>query len=224
MSSQVIIKPTFLLKGIDPFSLTEEYHKGNILRDLSLEKKKIASVVLTSNRGKSFRDAIYTFRNKDNFINTIATTNAKSFSFVDSDGTTIKGGQCMNCLDHFTHEGLGIPVTIKEDRNGKIIVHTISKTCDFRCTLRQIRLLQQQPYRYRKVNFTHSEQILKLIYRKMHPDAPQLIEAPDPLLAEWNGGSLNREEYKDSRFIYIHIPNLCLIPAKEQFMRINAVS
>ena len=217
MASQVVIKPTFLLKGIDPFALTEEYKNGQILVGLTFEKKKIAPVALTSNRGKSFRDAIYTFRNRDNFIQTVATAGAKSFSFVEDKKGVQKGGNCVKCHRDFTHEAMGIPIhlVVKDD---KVLVFKIYVTCNFPCTLSLIRYLRR---RRRQVNLTHAEQFLFYLYRKMHPEGPPLQEAPDPLLLDQNDGSVTPEEYDDPRYTYVHVPNLIFYPAKEQYLRLQ---
>ena len=220
MASQVVIKPTFLLKGIDPFSLSEEYKNGQILVGLTFEKKKIAPIALTSNRGKSFRDAIYTFRNKDNFNQTITTAGAKSFSFVDEKKGAQKGGVCVSCNREFNHEAMGIPIHLVE-HGGKVLVYKIYVTCNFRCTLRLIRLLKRQR---RQVNLTHAEQFLFYLYRKMHPEGPLLREASDPLLLSQNDGSLTPEEYDDPRYTYVHVPNLIFYPAKEQYLRLQTTA
>ena len=220
MASQVVIKPTFLLKGIDPFTLAEDYKSGQVLFGLAFEKKKITSVALTSNRGKSFRDAIYTFRNKDNFVQTIATAGAKSFSFVDDKKIVQKGGNCVACHRDFTHEAMGIPIHLVQ-QDDKVLVYKIYVTCNFNCTLRLIRYLKRQR---RQVNLTHAEQFLFYLYRKMHPEAPPLREAPDPLLLEQNDGSVTSEEYDDHRYTYVHVPNLIFYPAKEQYLRLQKIS
>ena len=216
MASQVVIKPTFLLKGIEPFDLSEEYKSGQILVTLAFEKKKIAPVALTTNRGKSFRDGIYTFRNRDNFVHTIATTGAKSFSFVNEKGEPQQGGICVACHEEFNHEALGIPIHLVQ-HNEKVLVFRIYVTCNFHCTLRLIRLLQR--IRHRPVNLTHAEQFLRYLYSKMHPEGPPLQEAADPLLLESHDGSLNPEEYKDQRYTYVSVSNLIFYPAKEQYLR-----
>ena len=217
MASQVVIKPTFLLRGIDPYALNEEYKTGQSFTALVFEKKKIAPVALVSNRGKSFRDAIYTFRNRDNFVQTIATTSAKSFTFVDEKREPQKGGICVACHQEFTHEAMGIPIHLVEDGN-KVLVFKIYVICDFRCTLRLIRLLRRLQ---RRINLMHAEQFLRYLYRKMHPNGPLLQEAPDPLLLENNDGSLTYEEYKDSRYTYVNVPNLIFYPTKEQYLRLQ---
>ncbi len=218
MASQVVIKPTFLLKGIDPFALAEEYKAGQILAGLTFEKKKITTVALTTNRGKSFRDAIYSFRNRDNFNHTVATAGAKSFSFVDDKKTVQKGGTCVACNRVFHHEAMGIPIHLVQDGD-KVLVYKIYVTHDFRCTLRLIRLLKK--YQRHQVNLTHAEQFLFYLYRKMHPEGPPLQPAPDPLLLAINDGSLTEEEYDDPRYTYVHVPNLIFYPAKEQYLRLQ---
>jgi len=217
MAFQVVIKPTFLLKGVDPYSLAEDYRNGKILSNLSFEKKKITTTTLTS-RGKSFRDAIYTFRNRDNFVHTIATTGAKTFSFVNEKGEPQRGGTCVACHEKFDHEALGIPVHLVE-QDEKVLVFRIYVTCDFRCTLRLIRLLQR--IRRRPISLIHAEEFLRYIYKKMHPEGPPLREAPDPLLLESHDGSLSNEDYKDVRYTYVNVPNLIFYPAKEQYLRLQ---
>lgn len=217
MASQVVIKPSFLLKGIDPFALSEEYKNNLILTSLTFDKKKIASVALTSNRGKSFHDAIYSFRNRDNFIQTVATAGAKSFSFVDDKKDVQKGGICVACHREFNHEAMGIPIHLVQ-QSDKVLVFKIYVTCNFRCTLRLIRYLKRQG---RQVNLTHAESFLFYLYSKMHPNGPPLHPSPDPLLLDQHDGSLTREEYDDPRYTYVHVPNLIFYPAKEQYLRLQ---
>lgn len=203
--SHITIKPTFLLKGIDAFALSNEYPKKN-LASLEIKKKKVSSVNLTSNRGKTFRDPIFTFKGKG-LPQTLATTNVKSFVFEDKKGLHT----CEVCRREFDHKPMGIPVSIKEE-DGVFIIFTLYTTCDFRCTLTLIRRLGHH------VNFEHSEEFLKLVFRKLYPDKI-LTPAPDPMLHVLNGGSLSQEEYTDERYTYYHLPNLILYPAKEQYTR-----
>lgn len=222
MASQVVIKPTFLLKGINPYLLNEEYNKRKVLTTLVLEKKKISTVTLVNNRGKSFRDATYTFKNKDNFNHVIATTNVTNYIFMDENGKSKKGGTCSNCHRTVTREMIGVPISIQVVGDVCYIFY-IWPTCNFRCALRKIRKYHRQLCRYRSINLENSEPILRFVYRKMHPDGPELTEAPDPDLALWNNGSLNEDEYDDPRYFYVSTPHLILFPAKEQYIRMNNI-
>lgn len=217
MSSQITIQPTFLLKGINPSLLDEDYNEEKLAKIIP-EKKKIVPIALSTNRGKTFRDAIYTFHNKDNILQTIATTNVKNFTFLDQKGELRKGGKCNACQQEFTHESLGVPVRLTREGD-KILVYTVYTTCSFGCTLRLTRAIQR--LRNNNCNFKYSEQYLYFIYRRMYPDGPALKESPDPLLLELNGGSLKPEEYSDHRYKYIYLPNLIFYPAKEQYLRLH---
>lgn len=217
MASQLIIKPTFLLKGINPEQLARDYKNPEFLAGLNFEKSTIAPIVLMSNRGKSIQDAIYTFRNRDNFIQTVVTTNAKAYMLVGTDGCSQKGGTCFICRRTFTTGNIGIPVSAKivED---VVIVYTLYSTDSFRCSLQLIRNLTRYG---RKPQLASAEPFLKFLYSKMHPEKGPLKLPPNPLLLESNGGSLNDEEYDDPRYSYIETPNLILYPAKEQYMRLQ---
>lgn len=211
--SQIVVKPTFLLKGIDPVQMAAEY-SANHLAALSINGQKVVPVNLTTNRGKSFRDAIYAYRNHDNFLHTIATTSAGcSFDTGAEDAATVK--TCLNCRRSFTHHPIGIPVNISTDA-GVITIHTLHTLCDFRCALAATRLLRRI---YRNTHVIHSEEMLHFVYRRMHPNGPPLIPAWNPFLLEANGGSITFEEYDDRRYEYVEVPNLLLYPAREQYMR-----
>lgn len=219
MASQVVIKPTFLLKGINPFALADDYDNGKLkLNDLKVEKAKITTVVLANNRGKTFRQGIYCFRNRDNVLQTLATSGAKNFSFYDEKGENKKGGICMVCRDEFKGQSIGVIVKLSQDKD-TISVYSLGTTCGFRCSLRLTRSLRRER---NSINFIHSEQFLKFVYRRMYPDKPDLTPSPDPLLLDINGGSLNRDEYDDNKYVYVNVPNLILYPAKEQYLRFQA--
>jgi hypothetical protein len=213
MASQLVIKPTFLLKGIDPIALQERYTTEH-LSTLSLAKKKIVAVTLNNNKGKSFRDALFCFRNRDNFLQTIATTGAKFFSFEGEE----ERYRCMGCHREFTGRSLGIPVSLRKIDRDNILVYKIGQTHDFPCTLRLIRSLLQTR---RNPNLEHAEELLHFLYNKMHPQGPPLRPSPDPLLLISTGGSLSEEEYEDGQYNYVPVPNLILYPAKEQYLRLQ---
>lgn len=191
------ITPTFLLKGIDVKSLLTNYNSAH-LSGYSFDKKKLEVTTIGISNS-------YVFRNKDNF----------TINLVFSNTCKLEEKICRYCCLRFTHQSIGIPIAIHEENNS-LIVTTTKVSCDFRCSLSLIR--QYKRRQNKDTNFIHSEQMLRYIFAGVYP-GKELIEAPDPDLAAWNGGSLSLDEYKNEKFIYTPCNNIIMRGYQAQYIR-----
>ena len=120
MSNKTIlaITPSLLLKKVNPIRLLEEYkNKKYVTMHLPHERVCInkfngPDIPLF---GSSPEDEIYTFRDKNNALQTIVTTNHKKYTLFKTNGTEPStGGTCQRCKVTFSTECVGIPVRMEE--------------------------------------------------------------------------------------------------------------
>ena len=115
------VNPTFLLRGIDPVKVLNDYLEGKFI-DKVIDNDKIkaisSSIILAPQHGSTYESETYVYRDKTNTQQLIATTNHAQYSIVKaSDGTELAiEGLCMWCRCEIKTPPVGIPVEIKWDR------------------------------------------------------------------------------------------------------------
>jgi hypothetical protein len=234
------ITPTFLLKGVDIHKLIAEYQRGAFNRPWTYKKKiKIAqtSTSLAPSYGNSNKDAIFSVKDKHNSNVIFATSGHNDFEvFTRTGGNLPVGGRCGLCGDDFTQTALGYPIGYQEQimlcnqSDDPLKAHyrliyvfwVEGRFCSFECTLGYIRLILARPADFRDPTLRDSERMLKMLFSLTYPDIKTpLRPAQDPRLLLSNGGSLTKEEWQDTRHVYVRTDRVLLIPAKVEYLQQN---
>jgi hypothetical protein len=233
------ITPTFLLKGLDPNKLLADYQSGFFSRKpVTKSKIKIAqnTAILAPIYGATNHSPIFCVKDRNNCSIVIATTGHSDFEvFTRTGGSLSTGGRCDFCKEDFPHTSLGYPVGYQEltvltnddpdPRNAHYrILYTFwveGEFCSFECALGYVRLILARPSDYRDTTIRDSEKMLKFLYKLTFPTAGPLRPAQDPRLLRANRGSLTKEEWKDSRHVYVRTDRILMIPAKIEYVQQN---
>lgn len=232
------VTPTFLLKGVDPNQIFNDYQAGFFSR-VPRNKSKIQisqnTAILATKYGITNHDPVFCVKDKNNSNIIVATTGHEDFCvFTTTGGTLPVGGRCMHCIEDFNTVAVGIPVGYREmtvltnaDNNVKNAHYRVLYTfwverrfCSFECALAFIQTMLIRPANYRDTTIRDSERMLKLLYRLMHPNAGPLRPAQDPTLL----GSLTKEQWKDQRHVYVRTDRILMIPAKVEYIQQNFLS
>ena len=236
----VYVNPTFLLKGIDYYKVLKDYNDGVYTR-LESKKQKLTlanSNILADIYSLSNDDRLFSV--KDPFNNEIICTTSgyKDVEVFTSTGGCLSiGGRCEYCRDDYKTETIGIPIAYKEftvltnkkvnlkddDKIPKYKVYYTfwvdGRFCNFSCALSHINKLLSSHPKYIDVIYRDSDKLLKFMYKCLYPNNPPINPAQDPKLLMVNGGSLTREEWETTKFIYKRTRNIILIPSKIEYIR-----
>lgn len=231
--------PTFLLKGLDPNKLLADYLAG-IYQRQPKEKSKIKitqnNEILAPTYGTTNYAPIFSVKDKNNCSIIIATTGHKNFEvFTRTGGSLPVGGRCDFCKQDFIHEAIGYPIGYQEltvltnddvdPKNARYrVLHIFWTDKDFcccECALGHLQLIMTQPSEYRDTTLRDSDRLLRLLHKLMYPNAGILRPSQDPKLLRENGGSLTKEQWSDSRYIYVRTDRVLMIPAKVEYIRQN---
>ena len=227
-------KHTFLLKGVNPIKLMDEYKKGvhSIIPDnvkkFPLEKtnKLIASMYSSCSD-----DPIYSMKDKNNNTVIIATTGSKNYElYMENDGDPPPvGGICDFCKCHFDHQNVGYPIAHEEytllvnSDNPHYTLHYVfwmyGETCSLSCSLSEIRKLQGKTADFRDSTSRNSEYMLHKLFKLMYPNEEVLRPSQDPKLLITNKGSLTREEWQDHNFLYKKTDRVLMMPIKMEYLQ-----
>ncbi len=101
----------------------------------------------------------------------------------------------------------------------------IDPCCDFGCAFSYLKRITLGNRFYKGPLYMNAEQMLNCLYYRMHPDryGEAIMEKPDPDLLRNNGGPLTDEEFDNSAAEYVSVPNVVILPAKKQFLKLNKV-
>jgi len=236
----VYVNPTFLLKGVDFYKVLKDYNDGVYTR-LESKKQKLTlanSNILADIYSLSNDDRLFSV--KDPFNNEIICTTSgyKDVEVFTSTGGCLSiGGRCEYCRDDYKTETIGIPVAYKEftvltnkkvnlkddDKIPKYKVYYTfwvdGRFCDFSCALSHINKLLSSHPKYIDVIYRDSDKLLKFMYKCLYPNNPPIKPAQDPKLLMINGGSLEREEWENPKYVYKKTNNIIMIPSKIEYIR-----
>lgn len=108
------IVPSIHLRGVNPLKVSADYRAGKY-RDFTPPASRVQIAELTAIIAPSYGDSpyssTYSFRDRNNSLVVIPTSNHKAFEVFNATGE-IPGGVCDNCGVKFTHPSIGIPVAM----------------------------------------------------------------------------------------------------------------
>ncbi len=228
------VTPTFLLKGIDPNRILQDYKNGffNRKTETKAQLKLANTIIIAPTYGSNNHSPIYSIKDKHNCNVVIATTGHSDYQLFHSNGGKLReGGLCEHCKMQFDQTSIGYPIGYQEsllltsdDQPRYRVFHTFwveGTFCSFECALGYVRIMLNKPADYRDTNIRDSERLLKLLYRLMHQSSDVLRPAQDPRLLKSNGGSLTAEEWQDKKHIYTRTDRILMIPAKVEYIQEN---
>ena len=229
-------KHTFLLKGIDPNKLLNDYKSGKFL----IVPENIKKFPLAQNNnlmiptyGTSDSDPIFSIKDKNNNTVVIATTNHDNYElFMNNDGESPSmGGRCDFCKRDFDTQNVGYPVAHEEytllinDDVPYYKIHYVfwvhGETCSLECSLSEIREQQCRNSKYRKNLTKNSEYMLRKLFKLMHPNSETLRPAQYPKLLKINKGSLTKEQWENPKFLYKSTDRILMLPIKIEYLQKN---
>lgn len=177
---------------------------------------------------------IYVINDRTNNQVKILTSDHQQFTdFMKHRELTPIRGKCDYCRYIFEGISIGIPISyeekniIKYDHNQNVIRQVIyifqivNRTCSFECSLAYIRKNGLVEYNRQNPITQHSEQYLKILYRMMHPNEPNLKMANDYRLLKENNGTLERDEWTNGNHQYIQLGRVIIFPAKEEYLELK---
>jgi hypothetical protein len=226
-------KHRFLLKGIDPNKLLNDYKNGKI----SVAFENIKKFPLASNNklivpvyGISDNDPIFSIKDRNNNSAVIATTGYDDYELFMADGECPSmGGRCDFCKQDFNHRNLGYPVAHEEYT--LLINHDIphykihyifwmyGETCSLECSLSKIRENQFRHSEYKENLTKNSEYMLHKLFKLMYPNSGILRPAQNPKLLKINKGSLTEEEWQNPKFLYKSTDRILMLPIKMEYLQ-----
>lgn len=230
------IRKTFLLRGIDPVELHNQYLQL-VTRQLVIPREKselVQNIRMDYPIGKGKDDDVYECSDSDGNIRRIFTTNIFDYAKVKKEGDTISyereaGNEsemtkCEICGKEIQKcQSLGIPYqmeVIKEDnRCTQVIFYVEGSFCSFehldmmikRHTLCRRSLMKPS---FQKVSINS-----KIMFHLMYPDKKYSTVSSNEYLLKDHGGSLHPEDYDDGKHVYVEMPGVVILPCKRQYLK-----
>ena len=223
MSIKPVGKESFMLRRIVPKDIALKYFKGLYLNK-TLPKKKIKTskkfVTLGKEIGKNSESEVYRFIDKSNNPQTILTTNHSYYSLTSANKGLIR---CRYCMRNNMKDPVGIPIYMEIDHDDNVTFACLDPCCDFGCAFSYLKRLNLQSRFYTGPLYANAEQLLLCFYYRIYPDRKgEPIKGKDHFdLLKSNGGPLTDEEFDKNTAKYISIPNVTVLPAKKQFIKLN---
>lgn len=224
-------KHTFLLKGVDPNKLLNDYKNGkflvipeNIKKFPLAQKDKLIAPVY----GTSDSDPIFSIKDKNNNSVVIATTGHNNYElFMANDGEHPQvGGRCDFCKRDFSTQNIGYPVAHEEytllvyNDTSHYKVHYVfwmyGEICSLNCGLSEIRKNQCRRSEHKENLTKNSEQMIHKLFKLMYPNSGTLRPAQDPKLLK---GSLTEEQWEDPKFLYKPTDRILMLPIKMEYLQ-----
>jgi hypothetical protein len=222
MKATVSVTPTFVLRRLDPDNVNQRYRSGHFSKlttfppRLQLRETTIVQAKnVISQQGQGPTDETYTFRDKSNALQSVVTTNHALFSDIQPPY------QCMNCNHQFEHDPIGVPLRMKETKEGEgKITQYISDGCHctFECALSTIRRYYPTSRKHRDPLYMDSESMLRHMFCLLYPDEGQLKAAQDTRLLKPNG-PLSYDVWSQKKHRYYRTTSIILNPSKTQYLR-----
>lgn len=222
MSIKPIIKESFMIRRIIPKDIALKYFKGEFL-NRTLPKNKILTshnfIKMGKEIGTNAKYEVFRFVDKSNNPQTILTTNHSSYSNNLSNNTLIR---CRYCMRNNMKNPVGIPISMNF-ASEKLTFACIDPCCDFGCAFSYLKRKNLQNRFYIGPLYANAEQLLLCFYYRTYPEkkGEPIKEKPHFDLLKSNGGPLSNEEFDKGSAKYISIPNIIILPAKKQFIKLN---
>lgn len=220
----VSVTPTFLLRGIEPIKVLNDYLQGKFSQ-VTLPNSKIqissSSITLAPQYGNNGDSETYVYQHKINDHTIVTTNHDKYILSKGSDPHELpKGGCCLWCRQNIEISPVGIPVKIeKVFTNAKYHFYVDQPYyCRFECCFSGLKRDNPCCNIFRDPLYADSEQMLKLMFNILYPGKGPLKEAHDWRLLKENNGPMPKEEYYSNTHCYYRTPNIIISPVKIEYL------
>jgi hypothetical protein len=233
MSKVVLsINPSFLLKGVDPHKVAEDYFSGKFAgltweRPTTEKKINAGPIVMIPINENNPESAKLVFSEKNSYKRVVVFSNQEQYDKYNKGDITKH--KCDNCRIKFDHNTDCIPLYKENiycpdpyDKNAIIKVTAYWGTgtyCDLICTFSAYKQYNQVPIRFRDVSYNNSELYIREIFLLRHPG--ETLRSLDRRLLKKFGGSLDYNEWKRDAHEYTRIPGLYILPVKVPYEKIE---
>jgi hypothetical protein len=207
----VIYQPTFVLKKIDPIQIHQHYASGKYTKftlQPIADKVSVEAAVVPSLTGGT-----HTFRDKNNCVILIHTTNNQSLKSLPS--FKPRCFWCMQDLSFNTDTHVPLPTKVQRLVTPETTYYDFDADgmcCSFECGLAFLRHFKEGGGVVRSYNNETREIVLQTLYRLCHP------EAPDFRLLSCYGGTMTIDEFRLSKSLFVPLPNILIRPVSQQFV------
>lgn len=209
--------PTFLLKKIDPESIIRRYNLGEF-QQIRLQKESVQIKSGVQIIGSSPSENIFSFRDKNNVTQTIATTNCHQYQGV-APSTELR---CEWCRKGYpSSQSIGIPTRVLRSSD-TYLFQTEGDYCCFQCALAHLRSTRGMPLRFHEIGQNDSESFLKMHHALLYP-GKDLSPAPHYRLHKRNGGCLEDSEFFADQSVYTRIPCVVTQAVKQQYIKLASL-
>lgn len=143
-----------------------------------------------------------------------AASNAQRFQrFTRAEEGYGDGGCCYHCREEFTHEAMGVPITLRQIDADLVVVYMYDVLCSFECAYAWITYLRASYSA--PTDLDEAERLLKFLYVLQYPDDAVLQLAPPFRLAPGYEGPLTTAQYwACKRHMFRLQPSVILAPAR----------
>ncbi len=212
---EIKIRPSFLLRGINPGVVLNKYLDGAYTDLVQSNKKveiKLNSLSFDRKVTDNPDDEIYEFITRAGESQRIVTVNHNQTNRIDGKF------MCKWCRRLFEHHPVGIPILQQYDPIDNLsIFHIDGNYCCFECMYAKVIIEVQLPYSIRKPGYESMDVLARKLFSLVYPNR-KLNRSRDWSLLNINGGSLNEKEYFSSYHEYKEIINIQLVPHKRRFV------
>jgi len=219
--STVTIRPTFLLRGIDPQEVLERY-LNNEFQSIVAPTKKIlidqVDLALDRNVTNDRNAEIYEVSNRSEQRQRIATVNHQAYTY-GLDNPIVK--RCRWCRCEIEGKVIGIPIMQEYDPVTKnSIFHVDGRHCRFECVYADLISRTQMPWGLRQGIYCSSETLLLRLFDMIYP-GKKLCPAQMWDLLNSNGGPFTTKEYFAISHFYHPLSTIRLYPVKREYLMVK---
>lgn len=236
--NQIVIKPSFLLRGVDPENVIKQYFSGYFSRVANLtiptapENVDITPVSSDIKVSISPDDEVYEFLDRSNNKQRVLMINYKLYSEAIGKKSQPKK-VCQKHRGEFDSLSLGIPIKLERriiqtsnsagttptsTPTSTYIFHTIGSYCCFECAYQEVIDEMSKSGCLKNPIYSDSETLISMLFSIMYPNK-KLTGIPDWRLHQVNGGPLSDKEFFNQKSVYTMNPTVILTPIRNEYLK-----
>lgn len=212
----------FIIKGISPLTINDDFQKGKFKHiDLDYIKKiridfnnKLTDI---NNIGKTPESDIFIKNSYGNASQIFCTDNCNVYNSIFTTHTSTNH-ECHWCRCPFSGPPIGIPVEMERTQINERVVwifHSHGYHCSFECTLANT----LQEIQLKNIPL-ETKTYLLMEFGMIYPDK-KLIKSPHWTLHVKNGGPLEDKEFHSNTHHFVKTSNVVHVPVKNIYEKIK---